>query len=46
MNSPGLIIDAVIVVRTMSSGVGRTMSARIEGRLQRLVRGIFPTKLT
>jgi len=45
-NAPGFINDAVIVVKTMSSGVGRTTSARIEGRLQRSVRGIFPAKLT
>jgi len=39
-----IFIDAVIVVKTMSSGVGRTTSARIEGRLQKSVRGIFPAK--
>jgi hypothetical protein len=40
-NALEFIIDAVILARARSSGVGRTTSARIEGRLQKSVRSIF-----
>lgn len=39
-----LTLEAVIAARAASSGVGRTTSARIEGRLQKSVRRIFPAK--
>jgi hypothetical protein len=45
-NALELIIDAVIMAQARSSGVGRTTSARIEGRLQKSVRSIFPARST
>jgi hypothetical protein len=38
------IIDAVFMAQAKSSGVGRTTSARIEGRLQKSVRSIFSVR--